>query len=157
MLRRAILEQIRIFLHRLMANTPQLVAAGVESTQVIADALGPYGRWRVTPTGPLGHLVFAFTKHYDDTGDEPARLTTAAFGGDPHVHTVSLGDTTALALAGTRPDRPRPVGHRLLPGRPAPPRPRPAPLVGQRRQPRHRHHRGRAGHRAGPGAVAYIS
>ena len=101
-LRRAILEQIRIFLHRLMASTPQLVAAGVESTQAIADALGPYGRWRATPTGPLGRLVFAFTEHYDDTGDEPARLTTAAFGGDPHVHTVSLGDTTALALAGTR-------------------------------------------------------
>ena len=102
MLRRAILEQIRIFLHRLMASTPQLVAAGVESTQAIADALGPYGRWRATPTGPLGRLVFAFTEHRDDTGDEPARLTTAAFGGDPHVHTVSLGDTTALALAGTR-------------------------------------------------------
>lgn len=102
MLRRAILEQIRIFLHLLMANSPQLATAGVESTQEIADALGPYGRWRVTPTGPLGRLVFAFTEHHDDTGDEPARLTTAAFGGDPHVHTVSLGDTTALALAGTR-------------------------------------------------------
>jgi hypothetical protein len=102
MLRRAILEQIRVFLHRLMASSPQLVAAGVESTQEIADALGPYGRWRVTPTGPLGRLVFAFTEHHDDTGAEPARLSTAAFGGDPHVHTVSLGDTTALALAGTR-------------------------------------------------------
>src|SRR5262249_34688961 len=45
---------------------------------------------------------FAFTEHHDDTGDEPTRLTTAAFGGDPHVYTVSLGDTTALALAGTR-------------------------------------------------------
>jgi hypothetical protein len=102
MLRRAILEQIRIYLHRLMANTPQLVAAGVESTQAIADALGPYGRWRATPTGPLGRLVFAFTEHHDDTGAEPTRLTTVAFGGDPHVYTVSLGDTTALAHAGVR-------------------------------------------------------
>jgi hypothetical protein len=102
MLRRAILEQIRIFLHRLMANTPQLVAAGVESTQAIADALGPYGRWRATPTGPLGRLVFAFTEHHDDTGAEPTRLNTVAFGGDPHVYTVSLGDTTALAHAGMR-------------------------------------------------------
>ena len=102
MLRRAILEQIRFHLYQLMANTPQLSAAGVESTQLIADALGSYGRWRATPTGPLGRLVFAFTEHRDETGEEPARLTTAAFGGDPHVYTVSLGDTTALAMAGTR-------------------------------------------------------
>jgi hypothetical protein len=102
LLRRAILEPIRVALHRLMANTPQLIAAGVESTQAIADALGPYGRWRVTPTGPLGRLVFAFTEYQDDTGNEPTRLHTAAFGGDPHVYTISLGDTTALAHAGTR-------------------------------------------------------
>jgi hypothetical protein len=102
LLRRGILEQIRFHLHRLMANSPQLSAAGVESTQTIADALGPYGRWRATPTGPLGRLFFAFTEHHDDADDEATRLTTAAFGGDPHVYTVSLGDTTALALAGTR-------------------------------------------------------
>lgn len=101
-LRRAILEQVRTSLHRLMANTQQLVAVGVESTEAIADALGNYGKWRVTPTGPLGRLVFAFTEHHDDAGNEPTRLSTAAFGGDPHVHTVSLGDTTALALAKTR-------------------------------------------------------
>ncbi|WP_240437561.1 hypothetical protein [Sciscionella marina] len=101
-LRRAILEQLRTSLHRLMANTQQLVAVGVESTEAIADALGNYGKWRVTPTGPLGRLVFAFTEHHDETGNEPTRLTTAAFGGDPHVHTLSLGDTTALALAKTR-------------------------------------------------------
>lgn len=101
-LRRAILEQIRFHLYQLMANISQLSAAGAESTQLIADALGSYGRWRATPTGPPGRLVFAFTEHREDTGDEPTRLTTAAFGGDPHVYTVSLGDTTALALAGTR-------------------------------------------------------
>ncbi|MFF9580759.1 hypothetical protein [Streptomyces achromogenes] len=101
-LRRAILERIRMFLHRLMANNAQLVDIGVESAQKIADALGSYGRWRVTPTGPLERLVFAFTEYYDDTGDEPARLSTAAFGGDPHTYTVSLGDTTALAHAGVR-------------------------------------------------------
>ncbi|KEF17063.1 hypothetical protein DF18_31550 [Streptomyces rimosus] len=101
-LRRAILERIRLFLHRLMANNAQLVDIGVESAQEIADALGTYGRWRVTPTGPLGRLVFAFTEYYDDTGGEPARLSTAAFGGDPHTYTVGLGDTTALAHAGVR-------------------------------------------------------
>lgn len=101
-LRRAILERIRLFLHRLMANNAQLVDIGVESAQDIADALGTYGRWRITPTGPLGRLVFAFTEYYDDTGGEPARLSTAAFGGDPHTYTVALGDTTALAHAGVR-------------------------------------------------------
>ncbi|MFC0038382.1 hypothetical protein [Actinomadura rayongensis] len=101
-LRRAILERIRFYLHRLMANNAQLVDIGVESAADIADALGTYGRWRVTPTGPLGRLVFAFTEHYDDTGGDPARLSTAAFGGDPHTYTIGLGDTTALAHAGTR-------------------------------------------------------
>lgn len=101
-LRRAILERIRFFLHRLMANNSQLVDVGVESAQAIADALGVYGRWQVTPTGPLGRLVFAFTEYFDDTGTEPARLATAAFGGDPHTFTVELGDVTALAHAGTR-------------------------------------------------------
>lgn len=102
LLRRAILERIRLFLHRLMANNAQLVDIGVEAAQDIADALGTYGRWRVTPTGPLGRLVFAFTEYYDDTGNEPARLSTAAFGGDPHTYTVGLGDVTALAHAGVR-------------------------------------------------------
>ncbi|WP_367222576.1 hypothetical protein [Streptomyces sp. 16-176A] len=102
MLRRAILERIRKFLHQLMANNAQLIDIGVESAQEIADALSAYGRWRVTPTGPLGRLVFAFTEHFDDTGGAPARLSTAAFGGDPHTYTVSLGDTTALSHAGIR-------------------------------------------------------
>ncbi|KAA9161665.1 hypothetical protein FPZ12_013795 [Amycolatopsis acidicola] len=101
-LRRAMLERIRGFLHRLMANNSQLVDAGVESAQEVADALGTYGRWRATPTGPLGRLVFAFNEYFDDTGTEPASLSTAAFGGDPHSYTVTLGDVTALAHAGTR-------------------------------------------------------
>ncbi|MGW0521874.1 hypothetical protein [Crossiella sp. NPDC003009] len=101
-LRRAILEHIRGSLHRLMANNSQLVDIGVESAQAVADALGTYGRWRATPTGPLGRLVFAFTEYYDGAGTEPARLTTTAFGGDPHTHIVSLGDVTALAHARTR-------------------------------------------------------
>ncbi|MFD9702119.1 hypothetical protein [Lentzea sp. NPDC059081] len=101
-LRRTILERIRWSLHSLMASNAQLVDIGVESAQDIADALGTYGRWRVMPTGPLGRLVFAFTEYYDDSGNEPARLSTAAFGGDPHLYAISLGDITALAQAGTR-------------------------------------------------------
>jgi hypothetical protein len=101
-LRRAMLERIRRYLHRLVVNNGQLVDVGVESAQAIADALGTYGRWQVTPTGPLGRLVFAFNEHYDDKGTKPTRLTTAAFGGDPHTHIVRLGDVTALARAGVR-------------------------------------------------------
>ncbi|WP_134731103.1 hypothetical protein [Amycolatopsis nivea] len=101
-IRRTMLERLRLFLHRLMSNNSQLVDAGVESAQAVADALGTYGRWRATPTGPLGRLVFAFTEHFDDTGVQPAKLSTAAFGGDPHTYVVTLGDLTALAHAGTR-------------------------------------------------------
>lgn len=101
-LRRALLERARLYLHRLMANNTQLVDIGVESAQKIADALGIYGRWRITPTGPLNRLVFAFTEYHDDTGDESPKLSTAAFGGDPHTYVVTLGDTTALAHAETR-------------------------------------------------------
>lgn len=101
-LRRAMLERIRRYLRRLVVNNGQLVDVGVESAQAIADALGTYGRWQVTPTGPLGRLVFAFNEHYDDKGQKPTRLTTAAFGGDPHTHIVRLGDVTALARVGVR-------------------------------------------------------
>jgi hypothetical protein len=101
-LRRTILERIRWSLHSLMASNAQLVDIGVESAQDIADALGTYGRWRVMPTGPLGRLVFAFTEYYDDSGNEPAQLSTAAFGGDPHLYAISIGDITALAHAKTR-------------------------------------------------------
>lgn len=102
LVRRAILERIRVHLHQLMNTSPQLVDAGIESVQVIADALGAYGRWRFTPTGPLGRLVFAFTEHVDADDIDDAWLRTAAFGGDPHVYVVGLGDTTALAHAGVR-------------------------------------------------------
>lgn len=101
-LRRALLERIRRYLTRLVVNNGQLVDVGVESAQAIADALGTYGRWQATPTGPLGRLVFAFKERYDDKGRNPTTLTTAAFGGDPHTHIVRLGDITALARAGVR-------------------------------------------------------
>jgi hypothetical protein len=102
LVRRAILERVRVYLHRLMNASPQLVDAGIESVQAIADALGTYGRWRFTPTGPLGRLVFAFTEHVDADDIDDAWLRSAAFGGDPHVYVACLGDTTALARAGVR-------------------------------------------------------
>ena len=102
MLRRAFLQQIRRHLHGLMANSAQMLDAGVESAQEITEALGGFNRWRVTPTGPLGRLLFAFRESRDLSGREYARLATAAFGGDPHSYLVGLGDTTALALAGVR-------------------------------------------------------
>lgn len=102
MIRRALLEQIRAHLHRLMNNSAQLVDVGVESMQHIADALGTYGRWRAVPTGPLGRLVFAFTEYLDVENTSSTWLRTAAFGGDPHVYVPRLGDVTALAHAGVR-------------------------------------------------------
>src|SRR4029453_7736398 len=102
LLRRAHLERLR---HRLLGfihNTPQLTAAGVQGAQEIADALGPYSRGRVTPNGPLGRLLFSFTEVFDPTRPDDTRLRVAAFGGDPHVYTTTLGDTTALCHAGTR-------------------------------------------------------
>ena len=101
-LRRALLERIRGHLHALLANIGQLNAVGIGSAQEIADALGGYGRWQATPKGPLGRLVFAFTESYDDSGGRPVRLSTAAFGGDPHAYVVGLGDITALAHSGKR-------------------------------------------------------
>ncbi|MEU6644576.1 hypothetical protein ABZ863_18755 [Saccharomonospora sp. NPDC046836] len=100
--RRAILERVRFHLHELMSASPQLVNAGIESVQAIADALGTYGRWRFTPTGPLGRLVFAFTEHVDTDDIDDAWLHTAAFGGDPHAYVTGLGEATALAHAGVR-------------------------------------------------------
>jgi hypothetical protein len=102
MIRRALLEQIRAQLHRLMNNSAQLVDVGVESMQDIADALGTYGRWRAVPTGPLGRLVFAFTEYLDPENTSSAWLRTAAFGGDPHVYVPRIGDVTALAHTGVR-------------------------------------------------------
>lgn len=101
-LRRALLERIRGHLHALLANIGQLNAVGISSAQEIADALGGHGGWQATPKGPLGRLVFAFTESYDDSGGRPVRLSTAAFGGDPHVYVVGLGDITALAHSGKR-------------------------------------------------------
>jgi hypothetical protein len=102
LLRRAHLERLR---HRLLGfvhHASQLSAGGVQAAQEIADALGPYSRWRVTPNGPLGRLLFAFTEFYDPTRPRDTRLRVAAFGGDPHVYTTTLGDTTALCHAGVR-------------------------------------------------------
>lgn len=102
MLSRAILEQIRRNLHVLTANSGQLVDAGVQTAEEIAEALGGYTRWQAAPTGPLNRLVFAFREYRDPSGQTPFQLSAAAFGGDPHSYLVHLGDITALALARCR-------------------------------------------------------
>ena len=101
-LSRAILEQIRGNLYLLTSSSGQLIDAGVESAEKIADALGGYARWQAAPTGPLNRLVFAFREHRDPSGQTPFQLSAAAFGGDPHSYLVNLGDITALATAGRR-------------------------------------------------------
>ncbi|MDG4793612.1 hypothetical protein [Micromonospora sp. WMMD1082] len=102
LLQRAILERLRQHLRQFVYDAPHLAAAGVPAAREIAETFGPYSRWRPLPTGPLGRLLFAFSHHVDPSGRLPIRLNAAAFGGDPHVYTTTLGDVTALCRAGTR-------------------------------------------------------
>ncbi|MEV0269775.1 hypothetical protein AB0H43_13435 [Hamadaea sp. NPDC050747] len=101
-LQRAFLERLRQHLRRFVYDAPHLASAGVDAAREIAETFGPYSRWRALPNGPLGRLLFAFSQHVDPAGRAPARLNVAAFGGDPHVYTTTLGDITALCHAQTR-------------------------------------------------------
>ena len=102
LLRRAILERLRLFLTRMVTDTPQLAAAGVDAVRPFSEELGPYARWRVTPNGPMGRLVFAFSEYVDEGAAGDVWLRAVGFGDDPHVGVLALGDTTALCHAGTR-------------------------------------------------------
>lgn len=102
LLRRAHLERLRQMLIRLVHSAPHLAAAGVDAADSVVEAFGLQARWQVTPNGPLGRLLFAFTEHVEEDRVEDTRLTAAAFGGDPHTYTTGLGDTLALCHAGTR-------------------------------------------------------
>jgi hypothetical protein len=102
LLRRAHLERLRQMLIRLVHSAPHLAAAGIDAADSVVEAFGLQARWQVTPNGPLGRLLFAFTEHVEEDRIEDTRLTAAAFGGDPHTYTMDLGDTLALSRAGTR-------------------------------------------------------
>lgn len=102
LLRRAYLERLRRLLFAFVHNAPQLAAAGIGAADELVEALGSHARWQATPNGPLGRLVFAFTEHVDDSRPEDTQLRAAAFGGDPHSYTATLGDVIALCHARTR-------------------------------------------------------
>lgn len=100
MLRRAFLEPLRQLLYRFVHNAQQLKLAGVDAARDIADVLGPFSAWRAIPHGPQGRLMFAFTEDVKPDTPEDTRLSVAAFGGDPHIYVITLGQITALAHSG---------------------------------------------------------
>ena len=99
MLRRCYLEPLRGRLSQLFFHTSHLRAAGADSAEAIADALGGFSRWAAMPASPLGRLFLAFRERLDPEHPEQARLSVAAFGGDPHGYTLFLGELTARAYA----------------------------------------------------------
>jgi hypothetical protein len=99
MLRRCYLEPLRGRLSELFFHTSHLRAAGAESAEAIADALGGFSRWAAMPASPLGRLFLAFRERLDPERPDQARLSVAAFGGDPHGYTLFLGELTARAHA----------------------------------------------------------
>jgi hypothetical protein len=101
-LQRTLLERIRGHLRQFVYDAPHLAGVGVPIASEIAETLGPYSRWRVHPNGPLGRLLFAFRQQVDPSGRQPAKLSAAAFGGDPHTYTTTIGDITSLCRAGVR-------------------------------------------------------
>jgi hypothetical protein len=102
LLQRTILERVRHHLRQFVYDAPHLASAGVPAAREIAETFGPYSRWRALPNGPLGRLLFAFSQHVDPGGRLPIQLNAAAFGGDPHIYTTTLGDITALCHSGHR-------------------------------------------------------
>lgn len=102
LVRRMFLVPLRAMLHGFVNDAPQLKLAGVHAAEDIARALGTYDLWRAVPHGPLGRLLFAFTEDHNPEYIQDTKLSTAAFGGDPHRYTTTLGGITALAHAGHR-------------------------------------------------------
>jgi hypothetical protein len=99
MLRRCYLEPLRSRLSELFFHTSHLRAAGADSAEAIADALGGFSTWAAMPASPLGRLFLAFKERLDPERPDQARLSVAAFGGDPHGYTLFLGELTARAYA----------------------------------------------------------
>ncbi|HEU5026850.1 MAG TPA: DEAD/DEAH box helicase family protein [Spirillospora sp.] len=100
MIRRAYLEPLRSRLQELFVHTSHLRAVGAESAERIADALGGLTNWTAMPGSPLGRLFLAFMERHEPGVSEGAKLSMAAFGGDPHGYVLHLGELTARAHAG---------------------------------------------------------
>ncbi|MUN36461.1 hypothetical protein [Actinomadura litoris] len=100
MIRRAYLEPLRRRLQELFVHTSHLRAVGAESADQVADALGGLTAWTAMPGSPLGRLFLAFKERHDPETPRHAKLSMAAFGGDPHGYVLYLGELTARAHAG---------------------------------------------------------
>ncbi|WP_206540809.1 hypothetical protein [Nocardiopsis potens] len=89
------------------ALTRLTFAVGSSSTQLpsageLATRLGTFVRHSAIPYGPLGQLLFGFKIDRTPRPSQQGRLSVQVISGDPHTTTARLGDTVALAAAGTR-------------------------------------------------------
>ena len=102
MVRRAYLEQIRAQVVYMTRSGTSLKASGITAANELVEMLDDNKQWRFAPYGPLGEPVFGFTAAHDVEDKYRSELALTSFTGDPHAYTAMLGDTTALALCGTR-------------------------------------------------------
>lgn len=102
LVRRAYLEQIRAQVEYMTRSGTSLKASGITAANDLVAMLDDNREWRFAPYGPLGAPVFGFTAAHDVEDKYRSELALTSFTGDPHAYTAMLGDTTALALCGTR-------------------------------------------------------
>ena len=102
MVRRAYLEQIRAQVEYMTRSGTSLKASGITAANELVEMLDDNKQWRFAPYGPLGQPVFGFTAAHDVEDKYRSELALTSFTGDPHAYTAMLGDTTAMALCGTR-------------------------------------------------------
>lgn len=102
LVRRAYLEQIRAQVVYMTRSGTSLKASGITAANELVAMLDDNKQWRFAPYGPLGAPVFGFTAAHDVEDKYRSELALTSFTGDPHAYTAMLGDTTALALCGTR-------------------------------------------------------
>ncbi|MDT0300607.1 DEAD/DEAH box helicase family protein [Streptomonospora wellingtoniae] len=79
------------------ASSGQLPAAGE-----LAGKLGTFVQHAAIPYGPLGQLLFGFKIDKSNHPGPQGQLSAQVIAGDPHTTTAQVGDTVALAAAGTR-------------------------------------------------------
>jgi hypothetical protein len=102
MVRRAYLEQIRAQVEYMTRSGTSLKASGITAANELVEMLDDNKQWRFAPYGPLGQPVFGFTAAHDVEDKYRSELALTSFTGDPHAYTAMLGETTAMALCGTR-------------------------------------------------------
>jgi hypothetical protein len=102
LVRRAYLEQIRAQVEYMTRSGTSLKASGITAANELVEMLDDNKQWKFAPYGPLGQPVFGFSAAHDVEDKYRSSLALTSFAGDPHAYTAMLGDSTALALCGTR-------------------------------------------------------